>query len=164
MDLPGSCERRAQPKRWQYSLFSVLVIFSLIAASLAISRVVHPLWVILFFAYALLAYCFSRPVVLQRLWLPLVFAAMHTILITIASAIQYASAWDDMSPTMLVTIAVYFLDYPIHFTFWWLGVLPGYKLWYFAQLVVTGGLLWFGVGLLVTTLRSLVAMLISNSK
>ena len=164
MDLRGSCERRAQPKRWQYSLFSVLVIFSLIAASLAVSRVIHPLWVILFFAYALLAYCFSRPVVLQRLWLPLVFAAMHTILITIASAIQYASAWDDMSPTMLVTIAVYVLDYPIHFTFWWLGMPPGYEPWYFAQLAVTGGLLWFGVGLLMKTAFSLVAMLIPNRK
>ena len=164
MDLRGSCERRAQPKRWQYSLFSVLVIFSLIAASLAVSRVIHPLWVILFFAYALLAYCFSRPVVLQRLWLPLVLAAMHTILITIASAIQYASGWDDMSPTMLVTIAVYFLDYPIHLTFWWLGMLPEYELWYFAQLVVTGGLLWFGVGLLMKAALSLVAMLIPIRK
>ena len=164
MDLRSSREPRAQPTRRQFSLFSVFIFFSLVAVSLAISRIVHPLWVILFFAYALLTYCFSRPGVLRRLWLPLVFAAMHTILITIASAIQYASAWNDMSPTMLVTIAVYFFDYPIHFTFWWLGIRPGYELWYFAQLVVTGGLLWFGVGLLVRTVFSLVAMLIPNRK
>jgi len=164
MDSQSSSEPRALRSRWQFSLFRILIFFSVVAVSLAISRIVHPLCVILFFTYALLAYCFSRPGVLRRLWLPLGFAAMHTILITIASAIQYASAWDDMSPTMLVTIAAYFFDYPIHFTFAWLGMHPGYEFWYLAQLVVTGGLLWFGVGLLVRTVFSLVAMLIPNRK
>ncbi len=65
-----------------------------------------------------------------------------------------------MSPTMLVSIAAYFLDYPIHFTFRCLGMHPGYELWYLAQLVVTGGVLWFGVGLLLKMIWSLLAKLL----
>jgi len=143
-----------------------LVFISLVAVSLAISRLLHPVWVILFFVYALLAYCFSRPAILRRVWLPLVLAALHTILITVASIIEYALAWDDMNPTMLVGMAAYIFDYPIHSAYRHLGLFPEERpaLWYLAQLVVTGGLLWFGVGLLLKMMLSLLIMLLPNRK
>jgi hypothetical protein len=137
-----------------------LLFISVIAVSLAISRLLHPLWGILFFTYALLAYGFSRPAVFRRFWLPLILTAFHTVLVTIASAIEYASAWDDMSPTMLVLMAAYILDFPIHFAFRQFAPrLEGLELWYLAQLVVTGGLLWFGVGLLLKMILSVLKML-----
>jgi hypothetical protein len=143
----------------------VLVFISLVAVSLAICRLVHPVWVILFFVYALLAYCFSRPAILRRVWLPLVFATLHTILITIASAIEYASAWDDMNPTFLVAMVMYIFDYPIHSAYRHLGVFPEqFGLWYLAQLIVTGGLLWIGVGLLLKMMLSLLIMLLPHRK
>lgn len=158
----SSCNSRPQFARWRYSLRGVLVFISVIAVSLAISRLLHPLWVILFFAYALLAYGFARPAVFRRFWLPLTLTAFHTVLVTIASAIEYASAWDDMSPTMLVMMAGYILDFPIHFAFMQLQFAPRLErleFWYLAQLVVTGGLLWFGVGLLLKMFLSVLKML-----
>jgi len=140
-----------------------LVFVSVVAVSLSISRLFHPAWGLLFFTYALLAHCFSRSAIRGKLWLPLVFATLHTILITIASAIEYASAWDDMNPTLLVMIAAYFFDFPIHAAYRHLGLLPeGPALWYFAQLIVTGGLMWFGVGLLLKMVLSLLVALLPN--
>lgn len=165
MDSRSSCKSRAQLTGWRYSLRGALVFISLVAVSLAICRLVHPVWVILFFVYALLTYCFSRPTILRRVWLPLVFAALHTTLITIASIIEYASAWDDMNPTFLVAMVTYIFDYPIHSAYRHLGLFPGqFGLWYLAQLIVTGGLLWFGVGLLLKMILSLLMKLLPNRK
>jgi hypothetical protein len=54
-------------------------------------------------------------------------------------------------------------SFPIHSAYRHLGLFPeGPELRYLAQLVVTGGLLWFGVGLLLRMLLSLLVTLLPN--
>ena len=108
----------------------------------------NPLWGALLFAYTFLAYCYSRSAIRDGVWLPLAILALHTILYSIVAVIDFAAAWDDMSPTMLVLFAVYIIDYPVHAVYEYLGLFPNGpdRLWYAAQLVLIGGLLWFLFG------------------
>ena len=165
MESGRTYRSRLPGKQWRYTLRGVSVFFAIFGASLGIACQVNPLWGALFFAYTLLAYCFSRSAIRGGAWFPLAFATLHTILFTIVAVIDYTSAWDDMSPTMLVLFAVYIVDYPIHWAYTYLGLFPnGLELWYGAQLVVAGGLLWLGVGMLLQMVWSALSNMIRRIK
>ncbi len=152
-------------EEWRFTLRGVLVFISLVGVSLGISRFTHPVWGMLFFVYVLLACGFCQSAIRRVIWIPLVLVALHTLLITAAAVIDSLSAWDDMSPTMLIMFAIYVFDYPIHYVFRLLGLFPSQiGLWYAAQLVATGGLLWFGVGLLMRIGLSLTVRLLPIHK
>jgi hypothetical protein len=134
-------------RRRQFSLRAVFLVTLLIATSLALGRLLHPLWGALLITYAALAYVIWGRGIRSRLRLPLILASLHTLLATVAGAIEFASAWDDMNPTMLVMLAIMAVDYPIHQAFMHAGLFPNDRTaWYPTQLVFTGALLWFTVG------------------
>ena len=72
------------------------------------------------------------------LLLPFTFLLLHTTLVGAAVFIETGPGWDDQSPTILVLIALGCLDYP-------LKLLLQKPSW--LMVAVTGGGLWFGVGL-----------------
>jgi hypothetical protein len=75
---------------------------------------------------------------------------LHTLLLGVCVWIQLDGAWNDMNPTMVVGMAMYGMDAPIH---WMLGSwldmkeLPGT---YATALLVLGTALWFIIGTLLT--------------
>ncbi len=141
--------------RLQFSLRTIFLVMLVLGTSLAVGRFLHPLWGALFLTYAVLGYCVSSSVIRPRLRLPLVLASLHTLLATVAGAIEYASAWDDMNATMLILMAVYMVDLPIHQTWEYFGLFPDRRTtWYPTQLVITGALLWFAIGLLLHLVMS----------
>jgi hypothetical protein len=61
----------------------------------------------------------------------------------------------SVNPTMLVGMAIYVLDFPIHFVWKYIGLFPGWDAtWYQTQLIITGGMLWFTVGLILQSFAS----------
>jgi len=123
---------------------------------LGLARLFHPLWGALLLTYAVLAYCVSNSKLRSRLRVPLILTALHTLLATVATVIEVASAWDDMNATMLVLLAIYVFDFPIHQAWRYIGLFPVERTaWYPTQLVLTGGLLWFTVGMILQSLVSI---------
>jgi drug/metabolite transporter (DMT)-like permease len=114
-----------------------------------------------------MAYCCSRSAIRKAVWLPLAIVALHTILYSIAAVIDYAAAWDDMSPTMLVLFAMYIFDYPVHAVYKYLGLFPTNeldRLWYAAQLVLIGGLLWLLFGIILQVVWASLSALIRSTR
>lgn len=72
------------------------------------------------------------------LLLPLALLCLHTALVVAAVLIEKGPGWDDQSPTILVLMALSYLDYPLklfhQFQSWW-------------SLAMAGGGFWFGAGL-----------------
>jgi hypothetical protein len=165
MDQRSCSGAMTRPAKCRFTLRGILLFITLFGVLLGVSRWFHPVWIILLFVYVLLARCYCRSAIRRQLKIPLILVALHTLLITLAAVIESLSAWDDMSPTMLVMFAIYIFDYPIHYVFRLLGVCPNQiGLWYAAQLVATGGMLWFGVGLLLKMGLSLAARLLRIQK
>ena len=75
---------------------------------------------------------------------------MHALLVRAWAWIELDNAWNDMNPTMLVTMALYVVDYPIH---WVLRLLIDNVQrtgTYLTATLVLGTLFWFAVGELLT--------------
>lgn len=82
------------------------------------------------------------------LFLPMAFLVLHTALVGAAVFIETGPGWDDQSPTILVLVALHYVDYPLRFIL----EKPSWAL-----IVAAGGAMWFGVGLAVQlALRSIV--------
>ena len=91
----------------RFTLRGILVLLAIVGVSFCVSCQLNPLWGALLLAYTFVAYCYSRSAIRKAVWLPLAIVALHTILYSIVAVIDYAAAWDDMSPTVLVLFAVY---------------------------------------------------------
>ena len=114
-----------------------------------------------------MAYCYSRSAIRKAVWLPLAIVALHTILYSVAAVIDYAAAWDDMSPTMLVLFAMYIFDFPVHAVYTYLGLFPTDEsdhLWYMAQLVIIGGLLWLLFGFILQVVGTSLSAAIRSTR
>jgi hypothetical protein len=73
------------------------------------------------------------------LFLPLTFLFLHTALVGAAHFIETGPGWDDQSPTILVLVALHYLDYPLQ-------LVLEKPTW--ALVAAAGGALWFAVGLI----------------
>ena len=150
----------------RFTLRGNLLLIAIVGVSFCVSFQLNPLWGALLLAYTFIAYCYWRSAIRKAVWLPLAIVALHTILYSIAAVIDYADAWDDMSPTMLVTLAMFLFDYPVHAVYRYLGLFPTNEpdhLWYAAQLVLIGGTLWLVFGWILQVLGSSLAGVVRST-
>ena len=150
----------------RFTLRGNLLLIAIVGVSFCMCFQLNPLWGALLLAYTFIAYCYWRSAIRKAVWLPLAIVALHTILYSIAAVIDCAGAWDDMSPTMLVLFAIYIFDYPVHAVYKYLGLFPNAlddRLWYAAQLVLVGGLLWLVFGWILQVLGSSLAGVVRST-
>ena len=86
----------------------------------------------------------------SRHWFALLLAALHTILVGAWAWIELDNAWNDMNPTMLVMMALYVVDYPIHLLLRPFIDNVEQTGTYLAATLVLGGAFWFTVGTLIS--------------
>lgn len=86
----------------------------------------------------------------KRYWLALLLVGLHTLLIGLWAWIELDDAWNDMNPTMLVQVAFYVADWPIHWVLHpWIDSVARTGT-YLAATLALGTLFWFAVGVVLT--------------
>jgi uncharacterized membrane protein len=87
---------------------------------------------------------------IRRNWFACLLVTLHTLLVGAYAWIELNDAWNDMNPTLLVMMALYVVDYPIHLALRPLINNAESIGTYLAALFMLGGAFWFIVGTLVT--------------
>jgi hypothetical protein len=86
----------------------------------------------------------------SRNWFAVTLLVSHTLLIAAAAVIEINDAWNDMNPTFLVMLGIYYIDIPLRFVLEPLINTADGPANYLAALMVLGGAFWFVVGTAVT--------------
>lgn len=86
----------------------------------------------------------------KRYWLALLLVALHTLLVGLWAWIELDHAWNDMNATMLVQMAFYVADWPIHWVLRpWIDSVARTGT-YLAATLALGTVFWFAVGVAAT--------------
>jgi len=141
-----------RPRRIQFSLAALLTAVVAAAVLLWLGQIIGAVCTAVAVNAVILALAAAtyRHRIRRRFAVGLLLVAGHTLLVAVAAAIDLNVGIDDMSPSLLLFLALYYVDLPI------IAALRGFGYERlnlgddggYAALTVVGGLFWFIIGAL----------------